>query len=289
MEPTRLSEYERTRYYDGVQGHLLARTSSYEFPDFSGMSSEWPYNRGPDYSKVFNTIGKYPLVAIWSDRLAGSIQDALSNVEWQAFYPIRIGVSPKRYILTDYPKLPERELVLMVDVVPDTTNWERAIPIALACRSLLRNQGIYDIEVEMREIHREPYGSNTAEFENALESKFWENQAPSWLSDTFNQKLLPILPLLGHTIQPSHATTAGTMGLYIKLDGRPSEVYGLTCRHVVAPSNGDNQQHLVNRGYKGLLKQIRDSLHSSEQTLDPLMRMAEYKRMKYDMDPRLGT
>ncbi|KAK3360809.1 temperature dependent protein affecting M2 dsRNA replication-domain-containing protein [Lasiosphaeria ovina] len=94
-----------------------------------------------------------------------------------------------------------------------------------------------DIEVEMREMHREPFGGNLLDFENAIESKFWENQAPSPQYGVINKDLIPILPLLGHTIQASHATSAGTMGLYVKLDGRPSEVFGLSCRHVVVPCN----------------------------------------------------
>ncbi|KAK3366165.1 hypothetical protein B0T24DRAFT_638142 [Lasiosphaeria ovina] len=300
MDPARPSEYERTHYYDGVQGHLLARTSSYEFPDFTGLNATEDFEV-PDNSKVFNIIGKHPLVSIWSNKLVGSIQDALNNVEWEAFYPIRIGVSPKRSsspYASMFAEIPRRELVLMVDVVPGTTDWEGAIPAALACRSLLRNEGIQDIEVEMREIHREPFGGNLPDFENAIESKFWENQAPSPQYGVINKDLIPILPLLGHTIQPSHATSAGTMGLYIKLDGRPSEVFGLTCRHVVVPSNNawlsdqdsyngdlDKQQRLVNRGYRGKFRDIQDSLDSFEKTLDPFLEVVERRKMKHDMDP----
>ncbi|KAK3942840.1 hypothetical protein QBC46DRAFT_308371 [Diplogelasinospora grovesii] len=233
MERTSPTDFERAYYYDGLQRVLLARTSTYQYPKYTHpLQDHASYAMYPREKKVFTTIGDHPILSIWSDKLVASIQDALDGLEWHAFYPIRIGVRGSGY------GLPYRELVLMVDITPATADWGFAISKALACRSLLRDAGIPDIEVEIREIRRGHHGASLRDFEKVIEPAYWNaSDGPgtrsmhySYHSELYNT-LVDFLPCLGHTIATE--ATAGTMGLYLKLAGRPSEVYGLTCRHVV--------------------------------------------------------
>ncbi|KAK3938396.1 hypothetical protein QBC46DRAFT_451188 [Diplogelasinospora grovesii] len=153
MERTAPTDFERAYYYDGL-GVLLARTSTYQYPEYNHPLHPLPLDH-PEHAgtpsrekKVFTPIGDHPIQSIWSDKLIASIQDAIDGLEWHSVYPIRIGVQHSNH------GLPSRELVLMVDITPATADWAFAISKALACRSLLREAGIPDIEVEIREIRR---------------------------------------------------------------------------------------------------------------------------------------
>lgn len=132
MEPRRPDEFERANYYTGVAGVLLARTSTYKYPKYrqapqdkhqpqAHQDKHQPLSSGPRVSKTFDTIGKHPILDIWSDKIVLHVQMALDGLEWQAFYPIRIGVRRSDKTLRK-DDLPAAELVLMVDIAPGTAD-----------------------------------------------------------------------------------------------------------------------------------------------------------------------
>jgi hypothetical protein len=222
--PTQPDGYERSYYYYGIGGTLVARTSTYKFPT---GHSDWA---GPD-ERQFLTIGQHEIVTLWSEELVLSIQSALESVNWQRFYPIRI-----RNARGWYPAGPKQALVLIVDVARNTVDWDTAIEVALKCRDLLRQANIPDIEVEIREINRQ-FLAMDVELEKAIEqgdSHSWELEFSADLPEFSYPNFLPVLSNIGYQIAPEDAGPLyyGTMGLHVRLSGRPSETYGFTCRHV---------------------------------------------------------
>ncbi|KAK3349165.1 hypothetical protein B0T25DRAFT_547372 [Lasiosphaeria hispida] len=222
--PHRPHNYEYAFFYLGVAGNLVARTSTYRYP-----TSHFPYQ---DF-KRFWTIGDHPILSIWSEELVQEIELALDNLEWDRFYPIRIG---SLYPGFNEPCGPERALVLMVDIPTATTNWDTAIEVALQCRNILRQAGIPDIEVEVREVDRQCLAMDL-ELEELVETSDYSGSTEITMEfhpEFSYTNLALVLSNIGYQIAPEKEvpTYYGTMGLHVRLSGRPSEVYGLTCRHV---------------------------------------------------------
>lgn len=222
----RPSDEEREFYYSGVQGTLLARTSTQALPP---RHLPWPPR------KTFSTIGQHPILAAWSATLVQSIRAALVQIDWIRFYPIRLGFLHEDYTST----LPRDELILLVDVVPGTATWESGFAAASNCRQLLRQVGLSDVEVELREVEPRPHGG-ACDLRQRLDSADWNPQTPKFLGavlkpvETLNELITTGLPdFVGFEIAPQGQPRRGTMGPIIQLADRPSELYGLTCRHVV--------------------------------------------------------
>ena len=107
-------ENERKTYDNRINSILLARTSSFTWPQRPG---EWP--SGSLQQKKFWNVGTHPILGRYSEALKLSISSILdrSGMEWQRFYPIRVetidSLDDNNYIV--------QAVVLMIDVVPDTT------------------------------------------------------------------------------------------------------------------------------------------------------------------------
>ncbi|KAI2633075.1 hypothetical protein GGS26DRAFT_555195 [Hypomontagnella submonticulosa] len=170
--------------------------------------------------KEYKTIGQHEIVPKWSIDLTEQIVGLLEASAWNYFFPIRIGIHGN-------PPHDAYPLVLLIAIEKDSLCWEEAITIGLACRHLLREHGVWDVEVEIQEARRCDLAAS-AELEALVESTTGYNRA------TTIGYLSPLLPYPGHSItylgkQPGE----GTLGLYVRLEGDDS-IYGLTCGHVVA-------------------------------------------------------
>ncbi|CAM1509071.1 Fc.00g028100.m01.CDS01 [Cosmosporella sp. VM-42] len=224
--PVPPNDSEGRLYYHGIGGYLIARTSTFGFCD------KFPDWMGPEIRRFF-AIGQHEILALWTDELIRSIQSVLEDTNWQRFYPIRIG----RFSSMNPPiGKPDRALVLTIDVPESSTDWDTAIKAALKCRDVLQQAGIPDIEVDVRGVNR-TFLAVDANLEKAVEEREQVQGTLSLsnvLTKFFYQDLPPFLSNIGYQIAPEVEADAyfGTMGLHLRLSGRPSEFYGLTCRHV---------------------------------------------------------
>ncbi|KAI1824132.1 hypothetical protein F4861DRAFT_277722 [Xylaria intraflava] len=224
MAPTQPSSLERLSYYHGVGGKLLARTSNFEF---RGTIT------GDMGSIQFTTIGQHGIVSIWSREVTICLQEALEEVHWERFYPIRTKVNwPYEF---DDLNDSRNAVVLIIEVPCGKVNWNDAAAAAWRCRIALRRFNILDVEVEVREIDRQPYAMD-ADLQRCVYQQDWAlHDLP--FTDHVNvsyETFLPALSHIGYEITPEFESPSryGTMGLHVRLSDRPSEAYGFTCRHV---------------------------------------------------------
>ncbi|KAK5996842.1 hypothetical protein PT974_02187 [Cladobotryum mycophilum] len=218
--------YERRHYYHGIRGRLLARTSTFEFPESS------PPKDGHHFR--FRNIGR-GITHMWDDELVSSLKTALHGVNWQRFYPIRVRVDGE--LKGEYETFEPRErAVLIVDVVPGTMNWLRAVRKAKYCRLILIQAGIRNLHVEFREITRQFYGMDV-DIERTVEQTSWGRTGTAYFP---YERLVHMLSHVGYPVAPEASWLYGTMGLHVGLlvDGS-TQYFGLTCRHVAhQPTNG---------------------------------------------------
>ncbi|UKZ52625.1 hypothetical protein TrVGV298_006406 [Trichoderma virens] len=146
-QPSPPTAEERNLYYYGIPSapSLVARSSSHVWvnpqnPDMA--SSPWTGTHRM-YPKTLHTVGKHPLLhRLWNDpesSLRGKILEALSGTDWTAVDFLRISLNK------------EYQITLMVTVRPDTLTWSQGHPITLRCKSILEEQGIYDVHCEILE------------------------------------------------------------------------------------------------------------------------------------------
>jgi hypothetical protein len=131
-----------------------------------------------------------------SNELVLTLQAALQGIEWRRFYPIRIGFAASIHF--EPAPLPE-PAVLMVEIDPDTKDWDTAIEKALLWRSLLCKAGIPDFEVEMREVWFRPYAASAA-LEGSIKPEYWLRFPTSSYYDFSFVDLLLFLSHLGYII-----------------------------------------------------------------------------------------
>ncbi|CAM1509070.1 Fc.00g028090.m01.CDS01 [Cosmosporella sp. VM-42] len=214
--------YESRYYYHGMGG-LLA---------------------GPKTRRFF-TIGEHRILDLWSGELIRSLQLALEGIDWRRFYPIRI----VNFWGHKSPIGPDRDLVLVIEVPPDSLDWATGIQVALRCRNVLRQANVLGIEVEIREIGRNPFALD-AQVERLAEA-LPPARKSDWLSNFSYEALQPFLSNNGYEIVPENETPVylGTMGLHIRLSGRPGEFYGYTCRHVAHRPAKDAESSPRKPGY----------------------------------------
>jgi hypothetical protein len=289
----RPSDKDRRSYYLGVEGTLLARTSHH------ALASQDPFGQ----KKKFQTIGQHPILSIWSDALVRSIKQALVGMDWMRFYPIRLGIPDS---MDDW--VPLDELILMVDVVPGSADWESGLAAASRCQQLLKQSGLSDMEVELREVDRQLFAGADG-LRDVLEPHHWDCKPPELIRTmlypwtTLNEFLVSAFPeFLGFEVAAEHAPASrlGTMGPIIQLTGRPNELYGLTCRHVahsfvLYPSQNDKPWYWlpIDQGYTAegveaserryMIQPCRDKWSHAEEKLRTILNDGQAKEREYEL------
>ncbi len=187
--------------------------------------------------KQFRAIGQHDILEKWSEAVRTSLIRVLRGHDWRCFYPIRIGYTEvlledvQDRIREHYP------VVLLVALADANLAWESAIALALACRGVLRDFGIEDVEVELLEGDVVRLGSSRRGLERLVDDEYWTYKPlKPPLATNVNKSMLPVLPHLGYHIVQAPAGKGGTMGLHLRLGSDKSRVYGLTSRHVAVAS-----------------------------------------------------
>ncbi|KAI1827885.1 hypothetical protein F4861DRAFT_491572 [Xylaria intraflava] len=226
MPPSPPTTFERDYWYHGVGGTLLARTSTFDFRTANTG------NERTIGSIRFTNIGHHNVVSLWSGEVVRCLQRVLEEVRWERIYPIRTElVWPYNDdTLNDLRK----RVVLIIEVPRGTVEFDEASAAALRCRMVLDIFKIVDVEVEIREINRQPYAMDV-DLRDHIHKRNWalEDLPLSPLKISY-ETFLPALSNIGYEITPEFEKPwrYGTMGVHIRLSDRPSEFYGLTCRHV---------------------------------------------------------
>ncbi|KAI9155020.1 hypothetical protein HJFPF1_07583 [Paramyrothecium foliicola] len=226
-------EIERDWYYAGLRDSpfLIARTSS----------SPWVLRRvrGRPY-KSFQPIADHQILLKWSQAVEQRIIQALRGCDWHFFWPIRIYDG----------QYDSSNVVLLIGVDGISLQWSLAIEKALACRNILTEANIRDVEVEMMDAFASQHVSFRQHFENQINEEHWRlnarrDQDLDYVAARINELVLPLHSSLGFPICQSSdmansadnmddpkGTPRGTMGLYLRLGADQKKTYGLISRHV---------------------------------------------------------
>ncbi|EMT67534.1 hypothetical protein FOC4_g10005632 [Fusarium odoratissimum] len=157
------------------------------------------------YEKLLDPVEKHAVVPLWNDSagpLRRKILEAVKGVDWNAIDILRCG----------------RPVIPFVSVERRSITWMNGV--ALKCRHVLREHGIHDVKVEIKESRITQCCSSDqdqTERHNIQLSEFQETKIAS----------------------SQFPTPEGTKGLYLRVRNTET-VVALTCRHVIFGHEEEN-------------------------------------------------
>ena len=138
MLPSPPSEFEAIAYYLGLPSRpaLVARTSTIPL---KGPTGQWGYRR----IKELHPVGNHAIKEVWEDNLALKIHTLLDSkrVKWTSTDVVRIGFVDESFT----------SVILWIGVIPTSLSGDNGVVVASGCKDILTENGITDVEVEIRE------------------------------------------------------------------------------------------------------------------------------------------
>ncbi|KAF4431813.1 hypothetical protein FACUT_8573 [Fusarium acutatum] len=213
MAESPITEEEAGGYYYGLHSHpkLVAR-SDIEVKPWSARYDGWTIK------KTIDPIGYHAIVPLWnkanSDLRTGIIA-TLRDLNWTAIDILRLGYARRLNTLDEpddmFPKL-------LISVQPESTSRQSAYMTTLQCREVLREYGLNDIEVEIKE---------------AWVSRCNSPQLTSQPITEDIQETAQLSEFLGASIaSKDFPESEGTKGFYVRLQDT-DKLLAVTCRHVL--------------------------------------------------------
>lgn len=223
----KLSKEERERFYWGMDNseavlpELIARSSTFPFQEYTKSSQdkpeEWMMERN---TRTISTIGNHKIRAVYDSKLRAKVRDILSEIPWRTIDIVRVGCKdddnhPPVVLITaaasevhdeDAQNAVDEIHKLMLEYVP------LKLPLPLQVSNYSRND-LGDVHAEMK----------TGE---VFELETYNNRRRYPLE-------LVRVPKMGYSISNEDLTSAGSICLYLKIDGVD---FALTCQHVVLSS-----------------------------------------------------
>ncbi|KAI1437607.1 hypothetical protein GGR50DRAFT_49204 [Xylaria sp. CBS 124048] len=233
--------FERDYYYHGVGGRLVARTSTFPFrangAQLDARDGNARDGNGSASGTVwFTNIGQHHILSLWSDEVARYLHESLGDMSWKRIYPIRTMIGRPYDDNNRHLNFLRDTVVLIIEVPHGTVNYHEAIAAAKRCKTILYVFRILDVEVEVRDIDRKLSASDGRDGVQNGNRDYSFDDFPllSTISLSY-ETLVPARSHIGYEITPESedGSRYGTMGMHLRLSDRPSEAYGLTCRHVV--------------------------------------------------------
>lgn len=190
----------------------------------STINEIWAQSAGPEAytpTKVLRAVGEHTIVKFWEAGLANQVIDRLTTmkVDWTSLDVVRIGIVGKS----------SAPVILWIGVTPESLSGENGRTVAFDARKVLYDNGIKDIEVEIRE------------------SRVFKSIGPKLLTPVLSSNPLvavsdPLTVALGLPICADKRRNAGgTGGFYVARSGFGSKLFLVTARHVIfPPSLADN-------------------------------------------------
>ncbi|KAK7448145.1 hypothetical protein VKT23_013904 [Stygiomarasmius scandens] len=210
------SPSEAQYFYYGLpsQPVLIARSSTYPWLKPTGLEAYLA-------PKEISPFGLHPLGEIWESTVGPAIVSYLDSkeVQWTSLDPVRIGYSGD--VASVYP-------IIWVGVVPGSLSAEVGVEIARHCKSILNENNIHDVHVEIR----------NSEVTRSAGPKMFK---PVPTSNPTAKVREPFSTTLGLPICAEGATFEGTGGFYISDPRFPGKLYLVTARHVVLHPDEDKE------------------------------------------------
>ncbi|KAJ7145815.1 hypothetical protein C8R44DRAFT_755948 [Mycena epipterygia] len=212
------SEVEAKFYYAGLPSSpvLVARAST----------TQWKAPTGPEaYRKIreLRAVGNHALKETWEGDLALKVHALLDSikVKWTSTDVVRIG----------NPGESSAPVILWIGVMPASLSGDDGVVVASKCRELLVENGIADVDVEIRE------------------SVVTRSAGPKLLTSTYFSDPTagvrePLTTTLGLPICAQFTPWAeGTGGFFFAEDGNTERLLLATARHVVFPPDMNENKH----------------------------------------------
>ncbi|KAG5743102.1 hypothetical protein H9Q70_014185 [Fusarium xylarioides] len=170
-----------------------------------------------------------------SGPLRQKILEAVQDIDWNAIDILRCGSADfnDRHLV--------RPVILFVSVEPESTTWLNGRAVALRCRDVLREHGINDVEVEIKESRiTQCCSTDQDQTESEPSTAKLSPQIPTLQEEGYRRDSIQVSELLGTKIAPSrYPTREGTKGLYLRIRNTET-VVALTCRHLVIGPEEEN-------------------------------------------------
>jgi len=242
---------ERYQYYFGLlsRPELVARSSSFRW-----TPSPHPLYRGEGLAgKFLRTVGRHPIVAIWCDAVRNQLAVALSGLDWRTVDVFRVGQQGESAM----------PVTLLVSVPEGSTTWGAAKNAALACRNVLRHNGIFDVECEIWTGHITKAG-----IPPLVKPKLQKPDQPSQVVPSLN--LAPFMESIGQSLAMLMTPRdEGTLGLYLNVG---DNICALTCRHVVLESKTEAEAQKPYYFRFGTGTRLLPILQPGDVTLDTVLK-----------------
>ncbi|KAG9019614.1 hypothetical protein FRB90_012460 [Tulasnella sp. 427] len=257
--PSPPSDKEASFYYAGLPSRprLVARTGTTQWREPTGVEA-WSVS----VVRELRAVGSHDaLQEIWEDSLAPKVHALLDSmrVKWTSIDVVRIPLSEE----------PSGPVILWIGVMPSSLSGHEGVDVAFKCRELLIQDGIVDVDVEIRD--------------SVVTRLAGPKLLPSVYS--FNPTVdirEPLTSTLGLSISTQDTPWAeGTGGFFLNEDGKPDTLLLVTTRHVVfrqGESNElfenktDSQPRYVtlfgNAGFDKYLESIRTKIRQMEYEAD---------------------
>lgn len=220
--PTAPSEQEILGYYLGLdsQPRLVARTSTEPWRHRS--------DQGQILYKTLDYIGKHPIIALWNHS-AGPLRhrtlQVIDRLKWTAVNILRLGYER----LINDPNVPLGPVTMLISVKHESTSWSLGLSIALDCREILQQHGVFDIHVEVKE----SLTTRTALQAHAPSTAPRLSSPSQCLLPRSNKDTILLTESLGVSMASLQSPDVeGTKGLYLRHRDTGATIL-LTCRHMV--------------------------------------------------------
>ncbi|EXL74724.1 hypothetical protein FOPG_10180 [Fusarium oxysporum f. sp. conglutinans race 2 54008] len=177
-------------------------------------------------------------VPLWNDSagpLRRKILEAVKGVDWNAIDIFRCGSTSLGHCHLVRPVIP------FVSVEPGSITWMSGRAVALKYRDVLREHGIHDVEVEIKESRiTQCCSSDQDQTESDRSTAKLEPRIPTHEEESFGRHNIQLSEFLGTKIASSQfPTRESTKGLYLRVRNTET-VVALTCRHVVFGQEEEN-------------------------------------------------
>ncbi|KAF5591519.1 uncharacterized protein FSUBG_10445 [Fusarium subglutinans] len=222
------SERERRSYYYGLPScpKLVARSSTAPW----NQPYEWP-----DRKRLYVATG-HAIQQPWNDPnspLQRLIIATLDGIDWTAIDILRIGY---KSFGDDYRRIPELPVTMLISVSTNSTTFQEAEAVIIACKEILARFNLDDVEVEIKESVITTAASNSS---LASPDPTTGREHPRLDPGPFDKDFIDIKyrhlhnisEYMGTSIDSPSEFKQGTKYLY--LQGNNGKTYALTCRHTL--------------------------------------------------------
>ncbi|KAI0720063.1 hypothetical protein C8T65DRAFT_826687 [Cerioporus squamosus] len=216
------SDVEARCYYYGLPSkpRLIARSSCDVWMKPTGAEAYL-------VTKELTPLGTHHLKEVWEETVGSTMDRYLQEKEVQctSMTPLRIGTAGQ----------PSPPAVILIGVYPGSLSHELGVEVAIHCRSILVDNGIDDIHVEIRE-------SRVTRAAMMYKPAISANPA-ALLREPFSVSL-------GLPIHAAEATNVeGTGGFFFIDSAKPGTLFMLTARHVLFhPGKEENKLYKFREG-----------------------------------------